>query len=277
MSLFALPLDQVLWLAGALVVAGGITGVLAGLFGVGGGAIIVPILYQVFTTLDVPESVRMPLSVGTSLAIIIPTSIAAYRAHRAKNAVDQPILRLWAIPCFMGVVAGSVIAAFAPSWLFKIVFIVIAGGNAILLLVGRKDWRIMEHEPGTWPMRSLGFLIGIISSLMGISGGMLSNVLLLMLGRTIQQAVATSSGLGVFISIPGAIGYIFAGWGKMVLLPPFSIGFISLIGFLLLTPLSVLLAPIGARLAHGLSKRSLELAYGFYLFVVAARFASTLI
>jgi len=275
--LFTLPLDQILWLAGALVIAGAITGVLAGLFGVGGGAIIVPVLYQVFTILEVPESVRMPLSVGTSLAIIIPTSIAAYRAHRAKDAVDQPILRLWAIPCFMGVAAGSLIAAFAPSWLFKIVFIVIAGLNAILLLVGRKDWRIVKDEPGTWPMRSLGFLIGIISSLMGISGGMLSNILLLMLGRTIQQAVATSSGLGVFISIPGAIGYIFAGWTKMALLPPFSIGYISLIGLLLFAPLSMLLAPFGARLAHGISKRSLELAYGFYLLIVAARFVINLI
>jgi len=275
--LFALPLDQILWLAGALVVAGAITGVLAGLFGVGGGAIIVPILYQVFVILDVPESVRMPLSVGTSLAIIVPTSIAAYRAHRAKNAVDQPILRLWAIPCLMGVAAGSVVAAFAPSWLFKIVFIVIAGGNAIVLLIGRKDWRIMTGEPSAWSMRTLGFLIGIVSALMGISGGMLSNVLLLMLGRTIQQAVATSSGLGIFISIPGAIGYIFAGWPKMSLLPPLSIGFISLIGFLLLAPLSMLLAPMGARLAHGVSKRTLEIAYGLYLLIAAARFIINLI
>jgi len=277
LNLFALPLDQILWLAGALVVAGAITGVLAGLFGVGGGAIIVPILYQVFVILDVPESVRMPLSVGTSLAIIVPTSIAAYRAHRAKNAVDQPILRLWAIPCLMGVAAGSVVAAFAPSWLFKIVFIVIAGGNAIVLLIGRKDWRIMTGEPSAWSMRTLGFLIGIVSALMGISGGMLSNVLLLMLGRTIQQAVATSSGLGIFISIPGAIGYIFAGWPKMSLLPPLSIGFISLIGFLLLAPLSMLLAPMGARLAHGVSKRTLEIAYGLYLLIAAARFIINLI
>jgi uncharacterized membrane protein YfcA len=175
------------------------------------------------------------------------------------------------------VAVGSFVAAFAPSWLFKIVFIAIAGGNAILLLIGRKDWHIIPGEPGTWLMRSLGFLIGIVSSLMGISGGMLSNVLLLMLGRTIQQAVATSSGLGIFISIPGAIGYIFAGWPKMSLLPPLSIGFISLIGFLLLAPLSMLLAPFGARLAHGVSKRTLEIAYGVYLLIAAARFVINVI
>src|SRR5205814_6904361 len=98
-SMFGIPLEQLLWLAAALAIAGAATGLLAGLFGVGGGAIIVPILYQVFTILDVPETVRMPLAVGTSLAIIIPTCIAAYRTHRAKGAVDQPILPQWALPC----------------------------------------------------------------------------------------------------------------------------------------------------------------------------------
>jgi uncharacterized protein len=272
-----IPLDQLLWLAAALVVAGAVTGVLAGLFGVGGGAIIVPILYQVFTVLGVPEAVRMPLSVGTSLAIIIPTCIAAYRAHRAKGAVDQPILRQWALPCFLGVAAGSLIAAFASAWLFKIVFVAIAGGNGLLLLIGRRDWRVTDHLPAPWPMRGIGFVIGIFSALMGISGGMLSNIALLMFGRTMQQAVATSSGLGIIISIPGTIGYMLAGWSKTALLPPLSIGFVSLIGLALLAPLSMLLAPFGARLAHAISKRRLEIAFGLYLLLVSARFVINLL
>jgi len=270
--MLCIPLEQLLWLAAALVVAGAVTGILAGLFGVGGGAIIVPILYQVFTVLDVPEAVRMPLSVGTSLAIIIPTCIAAYRTHRAKGAVDRPILRYWALPCLLGVAAGSFIAAFAPAWLFKIVFVTIAGLNGILLLIGRRDWRLTDHLPASWPMRGIGFAIGIFSALMGISGGMLSNIALLMLGRTMQQAVATSSGLGIVISIPGTIGYMLAGWSKMASLPPLSIGFVSLLGLALLAPLSMLLAPFGARLAHTISKRRLEIAYGAYLLLAAARF-----
>jgi uncharacterized protein len=270
--MLGIPLEQLLWLAAALAVAGAVTGVLAGLFGVGGGAIIVPILYQVFTVLDVPEAVRMPLSVGTSLAIIIPTCIAAYRTHRAKGAVDRPILRYWALPCLLGVAAGSFIAAFAPAWLFKIVFVTIAGLNGILLLIGRRDWRLTDHLPASWPMRGIGFAIGIFSALMGISGGMLSNIALLMLGRTMQQAVATSSGLGIVISIPGTIGYMLAGWSKMASLPPLSIGFVSLLGLALLAPLSMLLAPFGARLAHAISKRRLEIAYGAYLLLAAARF-----
>jgi uncharacterized membrane protein YfcA len=270
--MLGIPLEQLLWLAAALVVAGAVTGILAGLFGVGGGAIIVPILYQVFAVLDVPEAVRMPLSVGTSLAIIIPTCIAAYRTHRAKGAVDRPILRYWALPCLLGVAAGSFIAAFAPAWLFKIVFVTIAGLNGILLLIGRRDWRLTDHLPGPSPMRGIGFAIGIFSALMGISGGMLSNIALLTLGRTMQQAVATSSGLGIVISIPGTIGYMLAGWSKMASLPPLSIGFVSLLGLALLAPLSMLLAPFGARLAHTISKRRLEIAYGAYLLLAAARF-----
>ncbi len=275
--MFGIPLEELLWLTAALAVAGAATGVLAGLFGVGGGAIIVPILYQVFTILDVPETVRMPLSIGTSLAIIIPTCIAAYRAHKAKGAVDQPVLRQWALPCFLGVAAGSVIAAFAAPWLFKSVFIAVAGCNGVLLLVGRRNWQITPGPPAAWPMRAIGFGIGIFSSLMGISGGMISNITLLTFGRTMQQAVATSSGLGIVISIPGTIGYMLAGWPKMALLPPLSIGFVSLIGLVLLAPLAMLLAPVGAKLAHAISKRRLEIAFGLYLLLVAARFVINLI
>jgi uncharacterized membrane protein YfcA len=275
--MFGIPLDQFLWLAAALGAGGAIVGVLAGLFGVGGGAIIVPILYEVFTILGVSEAVRMPLAVGTSLAIIIPTCIAAYRTHLNRGAVDQPVLWQWALPCFLGVAAGSFVAAFAPPWLFKVVFIVIAGGNGILLLIGRRDWQVTKDTPAPWPMRAIGFLIGIFASLMGISGGMLSNLILLMLGRTMQQAVATSSGLGVIISVPGTIGYMLAGAPKTALLPPLSIGFVSLIGLVLLAPLSMLFAPVGARLAHAISKRRLEIAFGCYLLAVALRFMINLL
>jgi len=268
--------EQFLPLAAALFFAGGLTGILAGLFGVGGGAIIVPILYQTFVLLGVPEEVRMPLTVGTSLAVIIPTAVRSYLAHRKTGAVDTRIMRLWALPIFFGVAAGSFLAAFAPAWVFKLVFTLIAGGNGIALLIGRKDWRIAD-EPSSWPMRGIGFFIGLLSSLMGISGGMLSNLSLMMFGRTIHQAVATSSSLGVIISIPGAIGYALAGISKMSLLPPLSLGFVSLIGVALLAPLGMLLAPIGARLAHAISRRRLEIAFGCYLLLMAGRFAVNLL
>jgi uncharacterized membrane protein YfcA len=275
--MFSLPTGELATLAVALLLAGALTGILAGLFGVGGGAIIVPILYQVFAIIGAPEAVRMPLAVGTSLAIIIPTSLRSFLAHRATGVVDMKALRLWTIPCFLGVIAGSAIAAVAPPWLFKIVFVAIAGLNGIQLLVGGSRWRIADDLPGRLVMRIMGFFIGILSALMGISGGMLSNVAMVVFGRSIHQAVATSAGLGIVISIPGAIGYVFAGLSQTPLLPPLSIGFVSLIGFALLAPLSVWFAPLGARIAHSFSKRRLEIAYGTYLLIMAGRFLINLI
>jgi uncharacterized protein len=249
-----------------------VTGVLAGLFGVGGGAIIVPALYEAFKLMGVPTSVIMPLCVGTSLAIIVPTSIASYRKHRAKGAVDMPTLRLWAVPVVIGVILGSALAAFSPAALLKIVFVLVAGATAAKLLAGRDDWRLSESLPQAWPMRAYGFVIGLFSALMGIGGGMIGNLVQTFHGAPIHRAVATSAGLGVLISIPGVIGYMLAGWPKLAGLPAFSLGYVSVIGFLIVAPLATLTAPLGVRLAHGLSKRRLETAFGVFLLGVSARF-----
>jgi uncharacterized protein len=258
------------WLAAALIVAGAFTGVLAGVFGVGGGAVIVPVLYELFRMLGVPEDVRMPLCVGTSLAIIIPTSIRSYKAHQAHGAVDASILRTWALPTLIGVLVGSGLARFAPPAVFKIVFVVVAGANAVRLLANMK-WRIADDMPKGALMQFYGLLIGVFSALMGIGGGQICSMFMMLYNRPILQAVSTSAGMGVLISIPGAIGYILAGWGKDAL-PPFSIGFVSLIGVVLFAPVSVWTAPLGVKLAHSMSKRTLEIAFGVFLLLVSSRF-----
>src|SRR5215471_7702414 len=125
--LFGVELSEILWLAIAIVIAGAMTGLLAGLFGIGGGAVIVPVLYEVFRVLGVPEEVRMQLCVGTSIAIIVPTAVRSFLAHRAKGLVIPRVIRLWTIPAVIGVACGATIAAFAPPAVFKIAFIVIAG------------------------------------------------------------------------------------------------------------------------------------------------------
>lgn len=262
-----------------LLAAGALTGVLAGVFGVGGGAVIVPVLYELFRVLDVPEEIRMPLAVGSSLAIIIPTSIRSFNAHRKRGSVDMSIIRIWAVPVVLGVLLGGFIARFAPADLFKIVFIVVAGASAIRLLFGKDSWKISDTLPGNLVMRLYGGLIGILSSLMGIGGGQLSSLFMTFYGRPIHQAVSTSSGLGVLISIPGALGYIYAGWPRAAEFPdvsiiqmPFALGYVSLVGVLLITPTSVLTAPLGVKLAHALPKRKLEVAFGCFLLLVCARF-----
>jgi uncharacterized membrane protein YfcA len=251
---------------------------------VGGGAVAVPILYELFRILEVPDQVRMPLCVGTSLAIIIPTSIRSFSAHKAKGAVDMSILRVWAAPVVIGVIMGSVIARFAPADLFKGVFVVVAGISAIRLLFGKDTWRFGLDMPAKPIMLAYGWLIGVLSALMGIGGGQLSNLFMTFYNRPIHQAVATSSGLGILISIPGALGYIYAGWPHMAdypnviaFQPPLALGYISLLGFLLFIPTSTWMAPVGARLAHRLSKRRLEVAFGIFLLLVCARFAASLL
>ncbi|MCA0400562.1 MAG: sulfite exporter TauE/SafE family protein [Proteobacteria bacterium] len=275
--MFGIPLAELFPLILALLAAGVLTGLLAGMFGVGGGAVIVPVLYQIFGMLGVPEEMRMHLCVGTSLAIIIPTSIQSFRTHYGKGKVLMDVLRLWAVPVVLSVIAGGAIAAFAPALVLKLVFVIVMSANAIKQLSGRDDWRISDDLPGPAGMRAYGVLIGLASSLMGIGGGAISNMILSFHNKPIHNAVATSSGLGILISVPGAIAYIIAGWGKMALLPPLSLGYVSVLGFLLVAPTSTLIAPIGARIAHATPKRRLEIAFGIFLVLVSARFIWSLV
>src|SRR6201993_5075497 len=202
------PVGELVWLAVAVMAAGVVTGVLAGLFGIGGGAVIVPVLFEVFRLLGVPEEVRMQLCVGTSLAIIIPTTVRSYRAHRAKGLVVQAVMRSWTVPAVIGVAAGSVTAAFAPAQVFKLAFVVIAGVIAAKLLAGRETWVLGRSLPGRAGMAGCGFLVGLASSLMGISGGSLATMMMTLYGVPIHNAVATSAGLGVPITIAGTLGYL---------------------------------------------------------------------
>jgi uncharacterized membrane protein YfcA len=274
--LLGVPLNELLWLALAVVIAGVITGLLAGLFGIGGGAVIVPVLYEVFRLLGVPEEVRMQLCVGTSIAIIVPTTIRSYLAHREKGLVVPQVIRLWAVPAVLGVICGAIIAAFAPAAVFKIAFIVIAAVIAIKFLFAGDRWNLGDELPGTALMSVYGFGIGLAGSLMGVSGGSLSNIVLTLYGKPIHNAVATSAGLGVPITIVGALGYIAAGLPHEALLPPLSLGFVSLIGLAVMAPLSSLTAPYGARLAHKMSRRTLEVTFASYLLLISLRFVVSL-
>ena len=275
---------QLIEIAVLLVLAGGLAGLLAGVFGIGGGAILVPVLYECFRLVGVPLEVRMPLCIGTSLAIIIPTSISSWRAHRARGSVDMDILRKWIVPVIVGVILGALIARVAPERFFKIVFVIISGAASLRLLLSRETWKLGEEMPQGIGMKLYGVFIGLISTLMGIGGGLFSNLVMTFYGRPIHQAVGTSSGLAVLISIPGALGYVYAGWPAAVrfpevaaLQPPLTLGYVSLIGAALMIPAGMLFAPLGVKLAHRLSKRQLEVAFGLYLMSVCIRFVISLL
>jgi uncharacterized protein len=230
-----------------------------------------PVLYIVFAAMKVPVSIITQLCVGTSLAIIIPTSIRSFSSHTKKGAVDFSILKIWAIPVILGVLIGGVIAKFSSPNVFKIVFICVASLSAMRLLIGQ-NLRLGTELPNINIMRAFGVIIGVLSPLMGIGGGQLGTMFMTVYGRPIHQSVATSSGLGALIAVPATITYMIIGWPQMAILPPFSIGYVSFIGVLLIAPLSTFCAPYGAKLAHEFSKRQLEIAFGILLLLISASF-----
>jgi uncharacterized membrane protein YfcA len=250
-------------------------GFLAGLFGIGGGTVIVPVLYEAFGWLAVPEDVRMPLCIGTSLAVIIPTSVTSFAAHRKRGAVDIQILRAWLLPIILGVLIGIASAHLASATAFKLAFVAIAVMTAARLVWGHLLPHLSPDLPPGARMFGYGVAIGASSSLVGIGGGLVANMLMTLHGRSIQRAIATSSGIGIMVAIPGALGYVIAGWGRSGL-PPLSFGFVSLIGFILLMPTSLLTARAGAALAHKLPKLVLERVFAGYLLFVSLRLVLSL-
>jgi len=283
MAIAGLNVSEVLELAVLLIAVGALAGFLAGIFGIGGGAILVPVFYECFRLAGVPLEIRMPLCVGTSLAIIIPTSISSYRAQHARGAIDNEILRAWWLPILIGVLAGSVLARYAPERLFKIVFVVVAYFAAVRLLAARESWKFGDDLPKGPLMRFFGLCVGLLATLMGVGGGLFANLLMTFYGRPIHQGVATSSAIAVLVSIPGAIGYVYAGWPAAAHYPdvaalqfPLALGYVSLIGAVLVMPMSLLTAPLGVRVAHAMSKKTLERSYGVYLLIVGTRFAISL-
>ncbi|MET0868594.1 MAG: sulfite exporter TauE/SafE family protein [Pseudorhodoplanes sp.] len=275
--MLGIPAGELAWLALAIVAGGALTGLLAGLFGVGGGAVIVPVLYEIFGAIGVSDDIRVQLCVGTSLAVIIPTSLRSFLAHRAKGTLPVAILKSWIAPVALGVVAGSVLAAFAPTAVFKSFF------AAITFLIGAKflfmqnRWQISDHLPGRLAMALYGSFIGFYSAMMGVGGGAVATLVLTLYGQPIHAAVGISAGVGVVISVIGTVGFIIAGLPHQEMMPPLSVGYVSLIGFVLMGPVSAFFAPYGARIAHAMSRRKLETAFGIFLWLVALRFIISLL
>lgn len=271
-----LPIGEILIFAAAIAASGVVSGLLAGVFGIGGGAVLVPVFYQVFQLLGVDETVIMHLAVGSSLAIIIPTSLRSFAGHHARGAVDMEYLKKFLIPVPVGVVLASITAAYISSTELRAIFAIIMLLVAFRMLFNRDSWRLGTQLPANPAFSFVGMLIGYLSTLMGIGGGVLNNTFMTLYGRPIHQAVATSSGVGVLIAIPGTIGYIWAGWGNS-LLPVASTGYINWIAVALIIPIALVVTPYGVRIAHALSKRKLEIGFGLFCIFVSTRFFMSLL
>jgi uncharacterized membrane protein YfcA len=259
---------ELIWLVVALGVAGLAAGFVGGLFGIGGGIVIVPALYFVFTVLGVDEAVRMHVAIGTSLSTIISTSWRSLSAHTKAGAVDFDVLRTWTPWIAFGAVLGAAVAGLANTEALLIIF-----GGGLLLIAAQlgfasPNWRMFADLPRAIWRASIASGLGLFSALMGIGGGALGVTIMTLCGRPIHRAVATASGFGAAIAIPATIGYAIIGWGREGL-PAWSLGFVSLPGFVLLALLTAITAPIGARLAHRLPQLTLKRAFAVALAGIA--------
>jgi len=257
-------------LAAAMLATGCIAGVLAGLFGIGGGIVMVPVLEAAMSLLGIDAAIRMHIAVATSLATIIPTSISSARAHHRRGAVDVEIVKRWAVFVLVGALLGAWIAAQLHSRILAIIFAVLAMFVAIKMLFFPDSRNITESVPRALWVAVIPTFIGCASSMMGIGGGVLSVMTLTLFNEPIHRAVGTAALFGLVISIPGTLGFVLAGWND-ARLPPGSLGYVSLLGFVFIAPTTVLMAPLGAKIAHAFSRRRLSMLFGLFLVVASTR------
>jgi uncharacterized membrane protein YfcA len=263
-------------LAALLLATGAIAGIAAGLLGVGGGIVIVPVLFHLFSEIGIDPAVRMHLAVGTSLATIVATAGRSAASHRRRGAVDEALLRSWIAPVLAGVLAGGLAAPFASGAILTGVFALVALVVALHMAFGRESWRLADALPTGRARAAIGAGIGFVSLLMGIGGGTLGVPILTLFGVPIHRAVGTAAGLGLVVGIPGTLVFAASGWGAQAL-PPFSIGYVNALGFALIVPATFALAPVGARLAHAAPQRALRRIFAAFLALTSARMLAGLL
>jgi len=257
----------------AMLVTGAVGGVLAGLLGIGGGIVIVPVLDAALQFLGTDPSIRMHVAVATSLATIIPTSLASSRAHYRRGSVDLSLVRRWWPFVLAGSLAGTWIASGVDSSVLSGVFGCVAFIIAIKLLLPLDDRRIATDVPGGLIVKAVPLAIGTISSMMGIGGGTLSVATLTLFNQPIHRAVGTAALFGLVIALPGTAGFMLSGSGDPRL-PPGSLGYVNLVGFALISPTTVLAAPVGAAIAHRMTPRRLSILFGLFLLTMSVRMAT---
>ncbi|MDH3549731.1 MAG: sulfite exporter TauE/SafE family protein [Gammaproteobacteria bacterium] len=263
-------MEQWLILGVAMLATGTVAGVLAGLFGIGGGIVIVPVLETTLGFIGVDPAIRMHVAVGTSLATIIPTSISSARAHHMRRSVDVEIVRRWAVFVLLGALLGAWIASKVHSDVLATVFATLALLVALKMLFMPESRNLTEEVPRGPLVPAIPTAIGCFSSMMGIGGGTFSVMTLTLFNEPIHRAVGTAALFGLVISLPGMLGFVAAGWGDPRI-PAGSLGYVNLIGFACIAPATVLAAPLGAKIAHAFSARRLNMLFGAFLIIASIR------
>jgi uncharacterized membrane protein YfcA len=257
-------------LALAMLATGCVAGVLAGLFGIGGGIVIVPVLEAVLGFLGVDAAIRMHVAVATSLATIVPTSVSSARAHHRRGAVNVEIVKRWAVFVLVGALLGAWIASQVHSRVLAAVFATLALLVAAKMVLLPESRNLTDSVPRAPWVVAIPTAIGCFSSMMGIGGGTFSVMTLTLFNEPIHRAVGTAALFGLVISLPGTAGFILTGLGDPRL-PPTSLGYVNLLGLAAIAPTTVLAAPFGARIAHAFPAKRLSILFGLFLVIVSTR------
>ena len=246
-------------------------GFVAGLFGIGGGLITVPFLYYIFGQLSIDQQYIMHLAVGTSFAIIIPTSAVSVLTHHKFNAVDFNVVRNYGIFVIIGVVVGTIFAASLKTKSLVLFFsIIISFLGIYLLLIKEKEQNILI-EMKLHLKIILGFVVGFISSIMGIAGAVMNVPILKYFGYSINKAIGSAAAIGFLIALFGAVGFLISG-NYLETKLPMSVGFINIPAFLIFIPITTFMARIGAKTVHKIDKNKISKLFGIFLLIVAIKF-----
>ena len=259
-----------------LLITGVIGGLIAGLFGVGGGIVIVPILFWIFTSLNFPNEILMHMAIGSSLATIIPTSISSARAHYHRGSIEIDIIKKWAPGIFLGAIIGGLSGKYFSVNELKYLFASIAFLVALNMFF-KEPLRLGNNFPKSRLLNIImSSLIGLVSSLMGVGAGTLGVPALVALSVPIHKAIGTAAALGLFIAVPATLGLAFSGF-NIPNRPPMSIGYVNLIAFFIMFPLTVFFAPVGVKLAHRINQRALKSIFGIFLIITSIKMLSSII
>ena len=258
-----------------LLVTGVVAGLIAGLFGVGGGIVIVPILFWIFTSLKFPDEILMHMAIGSSLATIIPTSIASARAHYRKGSIDIDVIKKWGFGIFLGALLGGFSGKFFNANELKYIFAIVAFFVAFNMFI-KNPLKFSNKFPKSKIINTFtSLIVGFVSSLMGVGAGTIGVPSLVSLSIPIHKAIGTAAALGLFISIPATIGLAFSGF-DVPNRPPLSIGYVNLIAFFIMFPLTVFFAPIGVKIAHFINQRMLKIIFGIFLMITSTKMLTSI-
>ncbi len=253
-----------------LLAAGAFAGLIAGLLGVGGGIVMVPAMAIAFQVMGYDPAVFHHVAVGTSLAVIIATGANSARAHHARGAVMFDVLKLWGPFIVAASLLGGLMARFYSGDVLRIIFGAVALFLALNIVLPIQKKLMSRLKDSALTHRIMATLIGYVSALMGIGGGSLSVPTLSAFGHPMHKAVGTSAALGVLLAVPATIGFAISGLG-IAGRPPLSLGYINIPALLLIGVVAMLVAPLGAALAHRLDQKQLKLAFGVFLAIVGLK------